>query len=330
MVDIFRYDNSSDGFLFIGDPHIADRKPGRRKDKDFQATVLGKLEQSISIANEKNYIPVILGDLYDRPRIESESLKTRVSRILKKAIHRPVCLLGNHERKNAKLCDDDSIANLQVTEVLDLITESGPYGVFNFGSVKVGLGGTPHGAVIPNDISQEALFKECNVVIWLTHHDLEFEGAYPNSLPTHEIKGCKLVVNGHMHLKKKPKIEGMTTWLNAGNITRQAIDAIDHIPRVHGFNNKGQIEPITLKFEKNVFDLTGGLVKRIFDDEPNEKETLESAFVQLIQADQSSDFAKTDDGTILREAMEAKFEKDNTSNAVRVRVIELLNEALCQ
>ena len=62
------------GIIFIGDPHITSRKPGRRKD-DFEQAILGKLQESINIANSNDCQPIILGDLFDRPKESSEALK---------------------------------------------------------------------------------------------------------------------------------------------------------------------------------------------------------------------------------------------------------------
>ncbi len=319
--------SDASGFLFIGDPHVAERKPGRRKDKDFSSAILKKISQSIDLANDRNQVPVILGDLFDRPKIENESLKTRLARILMKSRHRVVCLLGNHERKNASLSDGDTIAYFAATNVIDLISESGAYGQFDFNGHRVGLGGTPYGQDIPTDVS--GIFHDCNAVVWISHHDLEFEGAYPNSIPTHEIKGCKLVINGHMHLQKKPVQKGGTLWFNPGNITRQAIDAIDHIPRVYSLNGTGQLEAIELDYERDIFDLTGSFIESIIDDNlEDDDETLESAFVNLIQVESSADFAITDDGSLIREVVEAKFERDKTDNRIKSLVVGLLNEVL--
>ncbi len=316
--------NEASGFLFVGDPHICSRKPGRRKDDDFSATILGKMAEAIRIANEKNYVVVILGDMFEHPREESEGVKTRLTRILRQSKHQVVYLLGNHCKHHAKLSDDDSVALLESSGVIDVIKESGAYGVFDFGGVRIGLGGTPHGEEIPKDVS--GLFENCRSVVWLTHHDLEFEGAYPNSLPTHEIEGCKLVVNGHMHLTKKAKKEGQTTWFNPGNINRQAVDAINHTPRVFGFAPTGKIEAIELTHKKDVFDLTGRLVSSIKDE--GSEDELESAFVQLIQSEDSADFSQTDDGAVIRELIETKFEGEDTGKALRGHIINLYRQVV--
>ncbi|EPX83422.1 metallophosphoesterase family protein [Salipiger mucosus] len=321
------FEDRASGFLFVGDPHVSTRRPGRRKDDDYQTTILNKLAEAVRIANEHNYVVVILGDLLDEPVPGSESLKNRLIRILKSARFKVVNLLGNHERTHAKLSDDDTLPLLENSGAFDLIRESGPYGVFDFEGTRIGLGGTPYGEDIPDDVS-DMFPGDCKSVVWITHHDLAFEGAYPGSRPLHEIKGCKLAVNGHMHLMKKIRKEGETTWFNPGNITRQAVDAIEHTPRVWGFDQNGRIEPFELTHRKDVFDLTGRLISSITEDSEDEEQSLESVFVQLIQVEDSEDFSKTDDGTVIREQIETMFEDDNTDTKVRSLVVSLLNDVV--
>ena len=310
-----------DGFLFIGDPHISSKKPGRRKDVDFSSVIIDKLDQAIKIANDKNYLPVILGDLFNRPKEDSESVKARTIRCLSQSKHKAVCLVGNHDITHAKLSDDDSLNLLGDSGVIDLIETSGRFDVFNVGDSFIGLGGTPYGQDIPNSV--EDLFPEnLKTVIWITHHDIAFEGSYPGSKDAHEINGCKLVVNGHMHLTKKTLKVGDTTWFNPGNITRQALDAIQHIPRVWEFSSDGKLKPIELNYEKDVFDLTGRLV----DIQEPEKENLDSVFVRLMEVETSSEMKKTDDGSVIFENIQEKFERENTDAKIKNIIINLLSE----
>ena len=317
------------GFLFIGDPHITSRRPGRRKDDDFTARIMRKLAWCIETANEKNLVPVILGDLYDRPVEPDEGLKTRVLRILRSAKHKVVYILGNHEKSHETLCDGDSLAYLAETGVIDLIKTSSAHAVYQFGAKRIGLGGTPHGEEIPDDVS--GMFPACNAVVWLTHHDLQMERPYPGAIPCKEIKGCKLVVNGHMHMLKKPRKEGGTMWFNPGNITRQATDAIEHIPTVYSFDEKGALTAHQVPHEKDVFDLTGSLISAIRVEAEagmTEEESLESAFVQLMHSEEIEDYQETEDGSVIREMMEAQFEEMQTDNRVRSIVVGLLNEVV--
>lgn len=323
--------SAASGFLFIGDPHISSIKPGRRKDKDYASRILGKLEWSIQKANELNYVVVILGDLFDRPLEPDEGLKTRLLRVLRQAKHPIVYELGNHERSQKVLTDNDSLSYLAEAANLQMITISGAQGIYQLGEKLIGLGGTPHKQAIPTDVTD--LFPRCNAVIWLTHHDMDFGKPYPESIACHEIAGCGLAVNGHMHMAKKPVKRGVTTWFNPGNINRQSVDAIDHKPRVYGFDENGKLTPFDVPHEKDVFDLTGWLVKAI-DDEAEaqrpmtEDEALEAAFVQMMLSEDVEDYAVTEDGSVIREMIEQKCEARQTDRQVRNMLLGLLKAEL--
>ncbi len=55
------------GILFIGDPHIAARAPGFRRD-DYAQTILEKLRWCVGYARERQLLVVLLGDLFHHPR----------------------------------------------------------------------------------------------------------------------------------------------------------------------------------------------------------------------------------------------------------------------
>src|SRR3546814_18445040 len=115
----------ADGLLFIGDPHISSQRPGRRKDKDFAATVLGTLDSAIRVANERRLVPVILGDLYDRPKEDDEALKTRVIRSMRKAWLVPIILVGTHNKRHPVLTDGDTLASNSAAGWATEVTKSG-------------------------------------------------------------------------------------------------------------------------------------------------------------------------------------------------------------
>jgi hypothetical protein len=55
---------------------------------------------------------------------------------------------------------------------------------------------------------------------------------------------------------------------------------------------------------------------------------VESAFVSLLQAESATDLAKSDDGSIIREEVQAAFSARGTSDPVRSIVLSLLDEAV--
>lgn len=319
-----------DGFLFIGDPHLTSYRPSRRKDRNFGDIILKKIAAAIDIANQKKLQPIFLGDMFNRPVEDDESLKTRLLRILMSCWCKPLSALGNHDIAHASIGDGDSIAYLAQTGALKLAHTTMPFGIFMMGGKKVAVGSTPHGETIPTDITGY-FDDDYDASIWITHHDVAFEGAYPGAHVPHEIKGCKLVVNGHMHLYKGILNKGKTDWFNPGNITRMAIDAADHVPRVWEMDKTGTLIPHVLPHEKETFDFTGLLVDAISPGEiPAEGETPEderkSTFVELLAAERPEDLERTDDGALLRETIETKFKRDSTDKSVKYIVRSLLDE----
>ena len=55
---------------------------------------------------------------------------------------------------------------------------------------------------------------------------------------------------------------------------------------------------------------------------------VESAFVTLLQAESPTELKRSGDGSIVRDEIEAKFDEDNTPDAVRAIVRSLLGEAV--
>ena len=321
------------GLMFIGDPHVSSRKPGRRKDDDFGAAILGKIRFLIDICNERRLVPTFLGDMFDTPYEPDEALKTKLVRILRSSWTVPLANVGNHDIRNAVLTDGDSLQYLFEAGALRLTAHAGALAKLKVGEKTWGVGVTPYGQAFPADARN--FFQKVDMIVWLTHHDLAFEDAYPGSQPPPEIKGCKLVVNGHMHLRKKTRKVGDTVVFNPGNITRQYIDAIEHDPAAYVLAADGRLEKIAIPHEKAIFDLTGQLIHAVSPGEaktskaPVEVACLQdSEFVTMLGADSSLELGRTDDGSIIREELEAKFERDNSPEDVRDYILEMHRRAL--
>jgi len=319
----------ADGILFIGDPHLSSKKPGRRKDTNFAATVLKKIEFAIDICNERKFVPCFLGDMFDSAVEKDEALKTKLIRILRKAWTTPISNAGNHDKINDTLTDADTLAIIAESGVLNVCTKAGAFETFRIGDKIVGLGATPYGQSFPTDA--RPFFGNVDQIVWLTHHDIAFENPYPGSIAPQAITGCKLVINGHMHLRKNVVKAGSTVWFNPGNITRQHVDAIDHEPAVFALTAKGSLERFAIPHEKVIFDLTGKLIGAISPGEaptPEAADEFESAFVALLNANSSMEMAKSDDGSILLEEIKDKFEREKTAPEVQDIVMDLLQRAV--
>lgn len=206
------------GLLFIGDPHVAASPPGYRLD-DYTKAILEKLAVSLDIARDHNLLPIILGDLFHLPRNNPNSLLVALIDLFRPSY--PFVLVGNHDKHEARLTRDVSLAVLQAARVIRLIDRAGPACSLQIAGRQVFLGASPDWTPIPSQVDKG--FHE--VVIWLTHHDLGFPGYDAARVPLKEIPGVDMVVNGHLHTPKPPRKCGGTTWFNPGGIARIALSS---------------------------------------------------------------------------------------------------------
>lgn len=201
------------GVLCIGDPHLASRVPGFRKD-DYPRTILGKLEWCLGYAFEHRLLPVLLGDVFHFPRDNSNALLTDLFRLLRG--REVLGVSGNHDCSENALSPDDSLAVLQAAGAVKLLNETELWSG-RIGGTDAVIGGTPWGKRLPErfDASPGAM------VVWIIHHDVRFSG-YEDcaTLAPKEIPGVTLIVNGHIHRPLESMVCGATTWLNPGNIAR--------------------------------------------------------------------------------------------------------------
>jgi predicted phosphodiesterase len=317
------------GLLFIGDPHVTSVKPGRRKDKDYAQTMLNKLRFLIDVCNEERYVPVFLGDMFDTAVEKSVSVIVRLQRILLSCWTLPIGNVGNHDIANKYLTDNDTLRILQVGGMIKLCETAGELDAFNIGGKIVAVGATPYGQSFPTDARQ--YFSKADTIIWLTHHDVAFGDTYPGAVAPQAIKGCKLVVNGHMHLSKPLVPVGSTMWFNPGNINRQKIDAIEHEPCAWAMTAEGKLKKIAIPYEKAIFDLTGQLIdSRSPGEAPvtEEGSIADSAFIVGLEAQTSLEMTKSDDGSIVKEEMVAKFEREKTKPVVMAILLNVLSNAV--
>ena len=337
------------GLLYIGDPHVWSRKPGRRRDANFLATVLGKLEKSAEIANRLNLWPVCPGDLLHDDEDHETEMLIPLTRALQKFDRKMLCLVGNHDKDEARLSERNALLLLGVADQLHLIDHSGFYGTIDMEGedgqqCRVAIGGTPYGDPIPQDVASflgaefdpkadpRRAHKLAGVdrIVWMTHDDLAFQGAYPGAKSIEEIRGVDTCFNGHMHGTAMPHLAGMTSWYNLGNITRMSIDTVDHIPSVWEWRpfekevmatQQGLRVPLV---HRHILDHVPG--REIFDLEGTHATALapalvfgerkgSSAFAERLLADRIQH--RTDDGAFTRESLEDILASTDAPEAVR-------------
>lgn len=203
------------GLLAIGDPHLASRVPGFRKD-DYPRAVFGKLRWCVDYAREQRLLPCLLGDLFHWPRDNANWLLGEILGLLTTEM---LGIWGNHDCTENSLGEDDSLSVIVQGSRVRLLDESNVWtGIVNGWQVVVG--GTPWGQRLPKTFDANVTADQ-PLVFWLTHHDILFPG-YEESgrFQPYEIPGIDVVINGHIHRPLEDVVRGPTTWLNPGNIAR--------------------------------------------------------------------------------------------------------------
>lgn len=316
--------NTFDGILFIGDPHVSSRRPGRRKD-DYLSSVLGKLSEAAALCKEYRLLPVILGDLFNRNDDNDLRMLNRLVRVLQEFPTAPWVLEGNHDKEQTVLSEADALVLLASTGVVRVLDRAGV-------EVEVPVSGQgvcrlvafPYGSELPDAIERKA-----DWTIAVTHHDLAFGNPYPGAQPLKPIQNIDFVVNGHMHDTKKPERRGGTWWHNPGNIEPLSVDLADHVPRVwcwrpaHGTGEQA-LAPYELSHGTDLFDLTGIQVQAASAEAgvaaivPQKSE-----FAALLEEETSLQAQRTEDGSVFLEDLKALLAELSASEPAAALLLQL-------
>jgi predicted phosphodiesterase len=229
---ILRSTKSLAGLLFIGDPHVEGRTPGFRKD-DYPQTILKKLEWVLEYADQHQLQPVLLGDVFDKPRDNPNWLLSKLLDLFGGGLIPTI--YGNHDCANPALDENDSLTLLAKAGAVYLL-DSEHLWMGHIEGRTVVIGGSPYRHPIPERFDQLPGGQDDDLVVWITHHDLAFptnEEAVVTDL--YPIPGIDFVINGHIHRRAPTTVErDKTVWVNPGNIARRSrTDAIrGHVPAV--------------------------------------------------------------------------------------------------
>lgn len=335
------------GFLNIGDQHLSFTPPGHRK-PGYAGQVLRKIAAAIEICNKQNLVPLFAGDMFDSPVENSETIKTILQEILKKSNNMPITNVGNHDKKSNKLAKSDTLSVIgagQTIKVIDKLTVPGEELLYNVNGKIVAVGFSPYGTDIPDDLSH--FDNGADRWIWMTHHDLAFEGVYPGAIEPFPIKKCDLVLNGHMHMYKDPVVYGGTVWCNFGSIARTSRDLVNEIPSV--FEVTPDMDNGGFKFTRHrlpflppeeAFNMVGRQVDavRITADDLrslNQPENMAppeqgSVFVASLAAEMAPGQMKTGSGQLIRDEFSEYMDKWKTPIVVKAEIEGLLDAALQQ
>ncbi len=296
---------SYDGLLFIGDPHVAASPPGYRVDA-YQQTILGKLTFCLDLAARERCLPIILGDLFHLPRNNPNHLLVDLMELFRPFT--PWVLVGNHDKHEARLTKDVSLAVLQAAGVIRLLAEPGPVAAVRIGQQRVLIGASPDWTPLPQGLAA----MEADLVVWLTHHDLRFPDYEGGRFALKELPGIDLVVNGHLHTPKPPVRLGRTLWCNPGSISRLTRSPItqNREPAVSLWR-PGMDLPATIVIPHRPFD-------EVFVP-LSEEETLSGATVDeslFIRGLENLMMRKTQEGLGLKAFLEANLNPQDDVDAI--------------
>ena len=322
------------GLLMIGDPHVSSRRPGRRKD-DYLSSVLDKLAACAERANRESLQAVVTGDLLHRNNDNDLGMLSRLVRTLQLFEHPPFVVEGNHDKADARVGDADTLGLLTLTGCVRLVSEPGPFYRGQVGGHDVELFAAPYGSPLPNRLESSAEFA-----LLVSHHDLAIGGqTYPGCTPLHEVVGCVLWVNGHMH-KTYPSVPmgGTMVW-NPGNIEPLSIDMEHHAPKSWSWTPaKPQwLEGHALPHGTDLFDRTGISVAAA-DAQVSVQALAPSAppaapaseFAAQLQGESSLDAARSDDASMLAEDLASVLQERQAGEAVQALFKLLLADVQAQ
>jgi UDP-2,3-diacylglucosamine pyrophosphatase LpxH len=219
-VDVIR----ARGLFLVADPHLADVSPGQRLD-GYLEQIMSKLTACLDRAKALDMVPVILGDLFHRPRDNSNKMLVELIRLFgsRTGSQRVRVLVGNHDKYQSRFTEDLTIAVLEAAGAVSLMKEDGPQFILETDAGRTLVGASPDGTPLPRhfdpDPSDPSL-ADLATVVWLTHHNIRFPEFEDRAYAIRELPGIDWLINGHIHRPQPTVRMGQTTWANPGNITR--------------------------------------------------------------------------------------------------------------
>lgn len=331
--------NKKNGLLIVGDPHLTSRQISKRHDLvSTMETCLDKLSQVVKIANRENLFVVFLGDFFDSDKENNIYLLTKTIRILKSLDHKPLTIVGNHEKTEDKLADYNMLVSLIEANVMDVFIDNKITQTLELHDktlnkdYHIAIGGTNYGSKIPDKVTRPENIEK---LIWITHHDLLFKSAYPGAVPLKEIDGVDLVINGHMHKAQPQQQEKTTTWCCPGNILRQTVDLAEQKVCVFMWtlnnheNEYKKLIPIELEYQKDIFkkpEVIEADIDARNDYRFNVRNSEKMGFVEALEAIKiQNDNNVTDDRAVVIDGMNVLFEAKDVPEDIRQDLLNLAN-----
>lgn len=315
------HSQSYSGLLAIGDPHIEGRQPGFRSD-DYPKTILRKLNWCFQHAQKNNLLPMLLGDVFDKPRDNATWL---INELIEMMLPTEVVgIFGNHDCAETTLNENDTLSILISAGCLRLVSEQNPW-VGTMNGRQVMVGGSSYRSPVPEKVQlpaaqehTESLFKDQAtpepLVVWLTHHDIALQGYDAGQFKPFEIENCNLLINGHIHRQLEPVQRGQTLWLNPGNISRRSRSdaARNHHPSIL------QIDVLPNRYSMQRVEVPHRPAEEVFHEVILE-EIQDSESVAFVDGLKELQVRRTDSGAGLNQFLELNLHKFDDDVAEEIR-----------
>jgi len=271
-------------FVITGDWQLRYQHPQNRKDKDYFATQMGKVEQILKLAQSLDAPILQPGDFFDGIDTPWFVVKSYIDLFRKYGVE-IFCIHGQHDlRYHSRRLDNIPLAVLEAAEVVQIV-ENKVWGDKTSKFIAQ-LVGSPwgQGAVLRSVWRDGELCK----ILMLHHMVVEeklWEGqtdfTYAKHL-FHEFPDVDLFVCGDNH-KSFIVGNGAGRWIvNCGSLMRANIDQADHQPIVYVYHTESRsLDEHHLKVKKatDVLD-----VKRAKEEDARDKDL--QAFVEGLSAEQ--------------------------------------------
>jgi len=293
------------GLLFVSQPRLTSRSIPGRFDSDFRFTALDKVTNAFEIANRKDLVVVLIGNLFEKPREIDSRILSRLFSLMAQAKHKPICLANAEEIKNCgDLIDDVSLNILHATQLATVITKAGVAGTLAIGEQGIDLWAAPYG-----DVNQDLQFERQTICIV---HDVM-------DTPCSHIENVCQVVNGYSTGVGRAVDFNGTHWLFPESLSRLTIEEQDNQPSAWIWTPQAGIERKILDHKAIVFST---------EDMPSESIAAlpKSLFVELLKED-LEDELEINDGVVFKEDIEIVMKELNVSEPVRLIILGLAKRA---
>lgn len=245
--------------LLLGDSHITDKKPERRKDENYLDTILSKLNQVEQIGVKyKCEVVIQSGDWYDSWRVGNNVTCEMIS-FLKKSRMKWFCIWGQHDIYGHS-ADSFSYSSLRILQEAGVVKVLGKDPVIMDDEIE--LGTHLYGASFGQDVP-EVITEGYNILV--VHQMIGDVPLYPDQDLVHPAAFLRkypqfnLVLAGDYHYRFAARL-GNRVCINPGALVRQTIGENDlkHKPAVVVFdttNNEFEVVELKVVPSEEVFDL---------------------------------------------------------------------------